>query len=74
MYNKTYLTHPHRNPNAPMPRQNGGKVIKIDKGHAASLNMATLQRADPKITKVLASASHVVVYDSDTGGQWVGTA
>ena len=46
--------------------------IKLDHTHAESMNLAVLQRLDPHIHGIAASASHVAMYIySEEKGEWV---
>ena len=46
--------------------------IQLDHTHADSMNLAVLQRLDPQIECIVASASHVAMYSySEEKGEWV---
>ena len=54
------------------PAPAGDGVLALDRTHTPSLNLAVLQRVDPSIEAVVASASHAAVYENKTGNQeWV---
>lgn len=46
-------------------------LIHMDRSHTATLNLAVLQRIDPLILSVVATASHVAIYSfNDASKQW----
>jgi hypothetical protein len=45
--------------------------LELDKTHAASLNLAVLQRVDPSALTIVTSASHCAIYSFDSAlQQW----
>jgi hypothetical protein len=45
--------------------------LQLDKTHTAALNLAVLQRMDPAVVSIVASANHVAIYSFDSAlQQW----
>ena len=47
------------------------EVVALDRSHTGALNLAVLQRSDPAIEAIVASASHAAVYENRSNQEWV---
>lgn len=45
--------------------------VPLDRTHSGALNLAVLQRSDPSIEAIVASASHAAVYENRSNTEWV---